>query len=95
MFDEEDESEGFAMSGKLWTLILLGMALVFIGIAVVVVASIFSGGSGSVGGVIFIGPIPIFFGVGPDMTWLIALGAAISIISIIAFVVLNRSSKKE
>ncbi len=87
-YDDEDET-GFAFSGKIWTIIMLGIALVFVGFVVIVLASVFLGG-GSVGGIIFIGPIPIVFGSGPNLPWLIAISLAISVISIIAFIILNR-----
>ncbi len=92
--DYDDEDEGFGVSGGLWNFMLVGFALVFVGIIIIVLASLFFGG-GSVGGVIFICPIPIVFGSGPDVTWLIALSVAISAVSIIAFLVLNRRSKRE
>ncbi len=66
MLSEDDEKEGIAVSSRLFTLLLLGLALVFVGVAVIVVTSVVLGGSGSVGGVILIGPIPIIFGAGPE-----------------------------
>ncbi len=94
MLDEEDEEEGLAVSGRLLGLIFLGIALVFVGVAVIVIASVVLGGSGSVGGVILIGPIPIVFGAGPAAAWLIALSVALSVISIVVFVVLNRRTRR-
>ena len=61
-----------AVSSRLLGLVLLGITLVFVGIAVLIVASMVLGGSGSVGGIILIGPIPIVFGAGPEAVWLIA-----------------------
>ena len=84
-----DDEEEFDFSGKLWTIIMVGIALIFVGVAVIVLASVFLGG-GSVGGVIFIGPIPIVFGSGPDLPWLIGISLAISVISVIVFMILNR-----
>ena len=63
--------------------LLLGITLVFVGIAVLVVASVVLGGSGSVGGVILIGPIPIVFGAGPDAGWLIAIGIILTVVSVV------------
>jgi uncharacterized membrane protein len=88
--EEQNEEGGVAVSGRLWMLLLAGISLVFVGIAVIVVASILLGGSGSVGGVILIGPIPIIFGSGPDALWLVLVGVIVSIISIVLFLVLNR-----
>ncbi len=92
--DEEAETEGIGLSGRLLGFILLGIALVFVGIAVIVVVSVFSGGSGSVGGIILIGPIPIVFGAGPDADWLILISIILTAISVISFLILNRRQKK-
>jgi uncharacterized membrane protein len=96
MSREEDEEEGggIAVSSRLFTLLLAGIGLVFAGIAVIIAASIVLGGSGSVGGVIFIGPIPIVFGAGPDAVWLIAVSVILSVISIVLFLVLNRRARR-
>lgn len=92
--DKNEEEEGIAVSSRLFTFLVLGIALVFIGVAVIVVASIALGG-GSVGGVIFIGPIPIVFGAGPDAFLLIGISIVISIISIVLFLILNRRARRE
>ncbi len=94
MLNEEDEEEGFAVSSRLLALLLAGISLVFVGIAVIVVASIVLG-SGSVGGVILIGPIPIVFGAGPDALWLILISVVLSVISIVLFLVLNRRARRD
>ena len=87
--NEENEDEGIEVSSRLFNLIILGIALVFIGVLVVVVASVFLG-SGSVGGVILIGPFPIVFGSGQNASWLILVGVLLSIVSIIIFLLMNR-----
>lgn len=93
--EDKTEVEGVAVSSRLFSLVALGISLIFVGIAVIIVASVFaSGGSSSVGGVIFIGPFPIVFGTGPDAAWLIALGVVLAIISIILFLVMNRRVKR-
>jgi uncharacterized membrane protein len=74
--------------------LLLGIALVFIGIAVIVVVSVVLSGSGSVGGIILIGPIPIVFGAGPDAGWLTVIGIILTAVSVISFLILNRRQKK-
>jgi uncharacterized membrane protein len=68
--------------------------LIFIGIAVIIVATVLLGGSGIVGGVILIGPIPIVFGAGPEAGWLITVGAVITIISLVLFIALNRRVRR-
>ncbi len=92
--DEEAEDEGIGVSGRLLGFLFLGLALVFVGIAVIVVASVFLSGSGSIGGVILIGPIPIVFGAGPDAGWLIAISIILTAISIVLFLVVNRRPRR-
>lgn len=92
--DEEGEDEGIGLSGRLLGFLLLGIALVFIGIAVIVVVSVVLGGSGSVGGIILVGPIPIVFGAGPDAGWLIVISVILTAVSVISFLILNRRQKK-
>jgi uncharacterized membrane protein len=92
--DEEAEDEGIGLSGRLLGFLLLGIALVFVGIAVIVVVSVVLGGSGSLGGIILVGPIPIVFGAGPDAGWLIAISIILTAISVISFLIMNRRQKK-
>jgi uncharacterized membrane protein len=92
--DEEAEDEGIGLSGRLLGFLLLGIALVFVGIAVIVVVYMVLGGSGSVGGIILVGPIPIVFGAGPDAGWLIVISIIMTAVSVISFLILNRRQKK-
>jgi uncharacterized membrane protein len=92
--DEETENEGVSVPSRLLGFLLLGIALVFIGITVLVVVSLV-GGSGSVGGVILIGPIPIVFGAGPDAGWLIVVGGIVTVLSVVLFLVMNRRARKK
>jgi len=85
----DDSDRSFLVSRRLLGLMIIGLSLVFLGIAIVVLASVFSG-SGSVGGVILIGPIPIFFGAGPGSAYLIAIAAVLTIISVLLFLVMNK-----
>ena len=75
--------------------LLLGVALIFAGIIVIVVASLVLSSPGNVGVVIFIGPIPIVFGSGPNLSWLILIGIAITILSAVIFIVMNRHYKTD
>jgi uncharacterized membrane protein len=90
----QDEGEGIAVSSRLLGLVLLGITLVFVGIAVIIVASVVLGGSGSVGGIILIGPIPIVFGAGPEAVWLIAISVILSVISLVLFLIMNRRVRR-
>ncbi len=87
---QEAENEGITVSSRLFGFLILGIALVLIGIVILVVASLVIGSSGSVGVVIFIGPIPIVFGSGPNASWLILIGIILAVLSIVLFLVLNR-----
>ena len=92
--DEETDEKSIGVSGRLLGLLLLGIALVFSGVVVLVIASVVLGGSGSVGGVILLGPIPIVFGIGPNTSWLIIFGIIFTVVSIILFLLMNRRTKK-
>lgn len=74
----------------------LGFALVVIGIAIIIFGSLSISSSASIGGVVFIGPIPIVFGGGPGsgLLVLIALVAAIGMIMVlyITFALRRRSA---
>ena len=88
--EQETEDEGITVSSRLFGFLILGIALVFVGIVVLVVASLVLGSSGSVGVVIFIGPFPIVFGSGPNVGWLILIGIILAVLSIVLFWVMNR-----
>ena len=91
---EDYEDEGISVSNRLFGFLLLGTALVFIGIIVLFVASLAFGSSGSAGGVILIGPIPIIFGSGPNASWLIIISVILTAISLILFFVMNRRTRR-
>jgi len=93
--DREAEDDGIGLSGRLLGFLLLGIALVFVGIAVLVIAPLVLGGSGSVGGIILIGPIPIVFGSGPDAGWLIAISLILTVASITLFFIMNNRSRRK
>jgi uncharacterized membrane protein len=88
--DGENEDGGIEVSSRIFNFLILGIAFVFIGIVILIVASVVFGGSGSVGVVIFIGPFPIVFGKGPDAVWLILIGIIITILSIALYLIMNR-----
>jgi uncharacterized membrane protein len=86
----ENGEEGIQVPSRFFMLLMLGFAVVIVGIILVTVASLLGGGSGSVGGVIFIGPFPIVFGAVPDAAWLITVSMAIFIVMIVIFVLMRR-----
>ena len=86
---EIDEGEGIEVSSRFMLLLMLGFVFVIVGIIFVAISS-FGGGSVSVGGVIFIGPFPIVFGAGPDVSWLIAISIILAVVSVVLFVLFRR-----
>jgi uncharacterized membrane protein len=80
---------GFSLSHRSFGFLLLGVVLVLIGITVLAVAAAMLDGSGSVSGIILIGPIPIVFGAGPELTWLIMISLIVTALGI-AVLVLSR-----
>ncbi|MCW3994551.1 MAG: DUF131 domain-containing protein [Candidatus Bathyarchaeota archaeon] len=91
--NEEGEGDGIGVSSRLFGLLLAGVALVFIGLAILVVAILLLSGTGDIGGIILIGPIPIVFGSGANAGWLILLGIIITVLSILLFLVMNRRGR--
>ena len=87
---DDSEEGGIAVSSRLFGLLILGIALVFVGIVVLVVVSLVFGSSTGVGVVVFIGPFPIVFGSGPDAAWLITIGVVLAALSVVLFFVLNK-----
>jgi uncharacterized membrane protein len=68
-------------------LMLLGVAMIFIGFIVVAAGALTgTGGSGSTGGFILIGPIPIFFGSGPESGTLAVLGVVITVVMLAVYI---------
>jgi uncharacterized membrane protein len=86
----EDEDAGIAVSRGFFLLLILGFILVFVGITIVLVASMLLGGSASFGAVIFIGPFPIVIGAGPEATLLVLLGIILAVVSVVMLLVMRR-----
>ena len=63
------------------------------GIAVLLVASVVLGWSGSVDGVVLFAPFPIVFGAGSDTGWLIAISIIITVVSVVLLLVINRRTR--
>jgi uncharacterized membrane protein len=90
-----EQTEGSTFSSRLFGLLMLGFLLVFVGVIVLVAAAVFSsGGSASVGGVVFIGPFPIVFGAGPDSSWLIVISIVLAVVTLAFFVIYTRRAKR-
>jgi len=88
--------EGVETHSRFFRLLVLGFVLIFVGVIVIVVATLLSGnGLSSFGGVIFIGPFPIVFGVGPDAAWLIAISLVLAVLSLVVFWVMTRRVEEQ
>jgi uncharacterized membrane protein len=83
--------EGITVSNRFFLLLILGSILVFVGIVVILIATVLYG-SGSVSGnaIIFIGPFPIVIGAGPDVTLIVLFSIILAFLSIVVFLVMNR-----
>ncbi len=88
--DNEEPEEGQTEPSYFSWLLVAGVVLVFVGALVIFAAAASSGGSASSGVVIFIGPIPIAFGSGPDAALLIVAGAVLAAVAVALFVVMRR-----
>jgi len=73
------------------TVFILGFLTMIMGLILVAIATIISqGASTSIGGIVFIGPIPIVFGAGPGSQWLILFAIILAVLSVIMFLILRR-----
>ena len=76
---------------KFLAFFILGFLTMFVGLILVTIAAIVSQrGSTSIGGIIFIGPIPVVFGFGPGAQWLILFAIILAVLSVIMFLSLHR-----
>jgi uncharacterized membrane protein len=95
MSADEKQEEGVRVSNRFFLLLIAGFVLIFVGIAVILVASVlYSGGSVSGGVVIFIGPFPIVIGAGPDVTLIVLFSIILAVLSVVVFFVMNRRIRK-
>ena len=71
--------------------LILGFVLVFVGIIVILIATVlYGGGSVNLGAVIFIGPFPIVIGAGPETALMVLFGIILAVLSVIVFLVMSR-----
>ncbi len=92
--NETSANEEVMVSDSLLKFFILGIIMVFAGIAVIIVAAAFSsGGSTGFGAVVFIGPFPIVFGAGPNSSWLILIGIILAALTVILFIIMNKRAE--
>ena len=88
--------EGVKIHGRFFRLLILGLVLLFVGVIIIVGATLLSGnGLSGFGGVIFIGPFPIVFGAGPDAAWLIAISLVLAVMSLVVFWVMTKRVEEQ
>lgn len=90
--EQTEEGENI-VSNRLFSILIIGFSFIFVGIIILALALV-QIGSGSFGGVIFIGPIPIVFGAGPEANWLIIVSIIISAVMVIGFIIFNKRSRR-
>jgi len=65
---------------------MIGFFVIFVGIILIMAASLLSPGSNvSGGGIFLVGPIPIVFGYGQYSVWAIAFAVILTIVAIVFF----------
>jgi len=80
---------------RLLLMLFIGFLMVFAGIITLTIALLLSGnGTINFGGIIFIGPIPIVIGAGPEAVWMILIAIVLAMLSIVMFLVMNRRMEK-
>ena len=86
--------KAYADSGDprgIMVLFFMGILIVFVGFVVLIAAAILPrSSSGSFSGFIFIGPIPIIIGAGPETPWLTVIAIILAVIGIATFLIMRR-----
>ena len=87
---EASSTPEFGQSESLFKLLTMGFFLVFIGMILVAVSFVFSGGTASFGGIVFVGPLPIIIGAGPNYLFAIILAFFLTVFGLVAFILLRK-----
>jgi uncharacterized membrane protein len=90
--------EGSAPGSFGWStpfkLFLLGFVLIFVGIIVMMIATVLFGASMDAGAVIWVFPLPpIGFGTGQYAFWAVLFGVALTVLGLILFIVLRKRAR--
>jgi len=76
---------------KFLILFVIGFFIIFLGIIILMVATVLHGnGSLNFGAIIFIGPVPIVVGAGPEATWMVLFVIILAVLSIIMFLIMRK-----
>lgn len=89
----QDESVGSRFSLAV-RLLVFGFVLVFVGVVVLLVDALLSGGQSNVSGgvVIVVGFIPVLMGFGPYGFYAVLVGAVLTVVAFVVFVWARRKS---
>ncbi len=91
--EDKSTSEEETFQPRFFWLLVLGFIVIIVGIGVLIVVTLtYGSGQSSFGGVIFIGPIPIVIGAGPNATWLMLFALIIAALSILVLLFMRRRS---
>jgi uncharacterized membrane protein len=76
-------------------LFIIGFFIIFLGVIILMIATLlYDENSANFGAIIFIGPIPIVFGAGPEATWMTLFTIILAVIIIIMFLIIRREIDK-
>jgi uncharacterized membrane protein len=93
--NEEVKEETSTINVAATWLLVLGFILMLTGIIVLIAASAIQGNMNiSGGGIVFIGPIPVIFGAGPNAFLATLLTAVLTIIGLVMFFWVRKKSYK-
>ena len=86
------DADGFQKS---LILFFIGFLIIFAGIIILIVGAVLYGSETvNFGAIIFIGPVPIIVGAGPEATWMILFSVILAVLSIIMFIIFRRGIGK-
>jgi uncharacterized membrane protein len=84
------------VSHRILMLFVAGFFMVFVGMIILIVATLFyGGGSTSFGALIFIGPIPIVVGAGPEAAWMVLFVLILAVLSIMMLLIMHKGIAKK
>lgn len=98
--DAEDETEKTQDSEtnatrRFFIMFIIGFCVTLAGIAILIFTALLYGESSvNFGGVIFVGPIPIVFGVGPEAPWMILIAIVLAVLSLVTLLIMRRETKR-
>jgi uncharacterized membrane protein len=94
--DSENPIREARHSSVLLTLLVAGLLVFFIGIVFLTLAASFFGygNSTSFGVIIFLGPVPIVIGAGPQPILILLIAASVTVLTVLAFFLKRRRRKK-